>query len=387
MNPLRFSALSTGLAGLICLTPAPCFAQDQGEKPAPKGDLLTGSESGFVVVEVHRLPLPNASNSPGVIAPVPLSEETFFATERAVLRSPAVLERVVDRLDLTKGTKSSKADLVRRLMQQVEVARDGKSAVFTIQARSATLKDAQEIALAVAHAYRGVRTDQFMDRAEKNFGTVDNSLREQEDLVEEKRKLFHTIVKAVGIPYLEGRFGVEQIERVDHAVFEKTKAKQQLEIQIKTLLRLKGDEQLRYAAGLNLPDNGTPAIYKQYQDMMKDLARIRAAGLGKNHPNVRMAEISLKELEEDLKNAVTVLQEILQTQLQLVDGQLQHMKEVVDGRRNDAVDKALQSQDYLEAKRDYEEAKSKLQLMKLTHGAKREARKVLVNPLTIHGKY
>ena len=62
-----------------------------------------------------------------------------------------------------------------------------------------------------------------------------------------------------------------------------------------------------------------------------------------------MAKVNLEELGEDLQDSVVVLQEILQTQLILVEGQLEKLKDVVEERRFDAVDKALQSQDYVEA--------------------------------------
>ena len=69
-----------------------------------------------------------------------------------------------------------------------------------------------------------------------------------------------------------------------------------------------------------------------------------------------------------------VLQEVLQTQLELVDSQLHEMKQVVDERRDDAVDRALMSQDYADAKEEYDAAKDMLKTLKINHASKRIAR-------------
>jgi len=68
----------------------------------------------------------------------------------------------------------------------------------------------------------------------------------------------------------------------------------------------------------------------------------------------------------------------------LVERRLQEMQQVVNRTRDEAVDQALESQDYIEAKREYESAQAMLQSMKLQHSAKRIALKLPKNPITIH---
>ena len=137
-----------------------------------------------------------------------------------------------------------------------------------------------------------------------------------------------------------------------------------------------GVEAAKYAAGLDLPDSGVAGLYEQYRSAQRGISTMWASGVGRKHPQVEMANVNLKKLEEDLGDSVVVLQEVLQTQLSLVDGQLEKLKDVVEERRFDAVDKALQSQDYVEAKQDYESAKAMLQTMKITHSSKRIAKEV-----------
>jgi capsular exopolysaccharide synthesis family protein len=167
-------------------------------------------------------------------------------------------------------------------------------------------------------------------------------------------------------------------------LFEREKEKRGLEIQIKTLLRLDSEELMRYAAGLGLPDSVVPEMHKQFMAGKRNMAAMAASGLGVKHPSIAMAQISQDALKVDLDQQVVVLQEVLQTQLNLVDSKLDKLSEVVEERRFDAVDKALQSQDYVEAKQDYETAKAMLQTMKITNSSKRIALKIPKNPITIH---
>lgn len=393
MKPLPALLSSVALAVLT----VPSMGQDEkndAPAPAPKENLLTPQEAGHVVVEVHRLPTLQTTTSADLVTPA-LTEAAFFSTERAVMNSPATLERVVDHLDLVKLTGSSKPDLLDQLRRQVTVSQDGASAVLTVKVLAASRKQAQEIALATANAYRDLRIQQFRRKSEHILNALENSIRNQEDLVEERRKLFHRIVKAVGIPYIEGRGDGNQLGKNEEEVlqialrevFERSRQKRELEVQIKTLARLKGNELRQYCAGLSLPDNGVPTLFAQYQESLRDIAALKAGGLGATHPKIVIATNALKELEKDLDQSITVLKEILVTQLSLVDSQMKQLGKVVEERRFDAVDKALQSQDYVDARKDYELALSTLKTLKLAHIARRQALKTPVNPTTNHGKY
>ena len=82
--------------------------------------------------------------------------------------------------------------------------------------------------------------------------------------------------------------------------------------------------------------------------------------------------------------AVTASKDGLKTDLDIMSSRLEKLHEVLEERRFDAVDKALQSQDYVEAKTEYESAKSMLKEMKLTNSARRIALKIPRMPITIH---
>ena len=53
---------------------------------------------------------------------------------------------------------------------------------------------------------------------------------------------------------------------------------------------------------------------------------------------------------------------------------------------DEEVDRALESHDYVEAKREYESAQAMLQAMKKQHSMKRISLRIPRNPLTVHEK-
>ena len=349
------------------------------------------------VVQVHPAvieldPLAGAAGTPFTGS---LPSKSYILNEFSVIVQEQTLKRVVERLDLSSRWNGMDPDvIVGQLKSMVKTDQIRGTDLIEIRVRHGKPLDARDIAQAVSEAYKERRESEERSRANLALEALETEVRTQEDIVEDKRKLFHTIVKAVGIPYIEGLRESGQMGRSEEEIlriaqreeYEKKKEKQQLEIQIKTLLRLENDELMEYARGLNLPDNGVPKLHEKFQDQLRLISGLRASGLGGKHPQVLTAIAMANDLKTDLDKQVIILQEILQTQLQLVNSQLQEMNETVDERRFEAVDKALQSQDYVEAKQEYEAAKNILQAMKINHSSKRIALQIPKNPITIHEK-
>ncbi len=163
-------------------------------------------------------------------------------------------------------------------------------------------------------------------------------IRAQEDLVEEKRKVLDTIVQAIGIPYVEGVAGSgegrsEEVlyELAERQLYEQEAERDQLENQVKTLAKLDSEELMKYAAGLNLPQNGVTKLYEEFIESERELVNLQGSGLGEEHPNVAMLKLNNAEKRKDLDRAVASLREILKTQMELVDGRLERMRKVRGG--------------------------------------------------------
>lgn len=317
--------------------------------------------------------------------------EQFLQTEIAVIRSRETLMRVVERLDLTSrwlGMDAEAAVIVLEDIVQTEPV-EGTDLV-RIEARHIRAEDARDIADATARAYLERRSMLERERSGRALDALETEVRSQEDLVEEKRKLFHTILKAVGIPYIEGLAGSGVMGGTEETLFREAKreeakamAEQRTkEIQIKTLLSFDGEELLAYL----LQSNKVPALTRLVKDQQAAKGKLKAmeSRLGKDHPDLEELKLGVAEAENALILGVTAHRMTMQTDLNLLELKLEQLKEIAEERRFDAVDKALQSQDYIEARQDYEAAKAMLTKMKIENSGQRIALKIPRNLVTVH---
>lgn len=116
-------------------------------------------------------------------------------------------------------------------------------------------------------------------------------------------------------------------EAAARQTYELEKEKRQLEIQINTLFRMQGEELTKYAASLSEPNSALPSHYERYQAAHLDLQALEAVDIEPNDLRVTRAKLAIENIEGDVKDSVGVLQEILQTQLELIDGQLERLNE------------------------------------------------------------
>ncbi len=318
--------------------------------------------------------------------------QAYIQNQFKVIESEKTLLRVVERLDLTTRWRGFDRDMaLLKLKSILKTEQIRNTDHIEIRIRHQKQEDARDIAKEIAESYQLGRNADERKRAEEALDALESEVRSQEDLVEDRRRHFHAIVKAVGIPYIEGIFTSGRMGQSEENIlktaemqqFAAEEKKSQLENQIERLLTLKDAELIDFAEGLQLPGSQVPVLRGRLQESKVNIAALEASGLGRKHPQVEMGLIAQAKIEEDLKAAVVVLRELLKTQLSLVNGQLEKIKDRVEDRRFDAVDKALQSQDYVEAKQDYETAKAMLSQMKLTNSARRIALKIPKNPITI----
>ena len=103
---------------------------------------------------------------------------------------------------------------------------------------------------------------------------LNKAIRDQEDKVEERRKVLATIVRTKGIIY-KGQdssynsSGVNEDQGAQSALEtykQLAKEKQQLESQVNSLQKYDSEQAIVYASGLNLPDNTIKDLYPQYQE-------------------------------------------------------------------------------------------------------------------------
>ncbi len=125
----------------------------------------------------------------------------FFATEFEKIKSSNSLGKVVDNLELADRWHVDKETAVRKLKDSVTSENIRGTDLVAIRVRDASKQDASEIAMEVARAYKAYRSEIENRDADRAQFELNKAVRDQEDKVEERRKVLATIVRTKGIIY------------------------------------------------------------------------------------------------------------------------------------------------------------------------------------------
>lgn len=138
----------------------------------------------------------------------------------------------------------------------------------------------------------------------------------------------------------------------------------QLESQLKSLLNYSSDQLLTYASGLDLPENSIKTIYPSYLEQKRALDEMKTKGFAEEHPAVKAQKEQIENTKKQLEQGVTSLRETLMAQQDMASERLAKVKILSSEKKNEAIDLAVDSQDYLDAKRELDSAQEMLNTMK-----------------------
>jgi uncharacterized protein involved in exopolysaccharide biosynthesis len=170
-----------------------------------------------IVIQVHPSGVAIDSTG-GTSGPVPLGagvSPRFLPTEFEVITAEETLMRVVARLDLTSRWSLPPDRVIEVLRETIVATPIEGTDLIEIRVRQTVSGDAREIAEKVAQAYGERRRDLENARA---LAALDAEVRNQEDLVDEKRKVLDTLRAASLDAALEARDFVEAKRDLDRSV-------------------------------------------------------------------------------------------------------------------------------------------------------------------------
>ena len=297
----------------------------------------------------------------------------FFGTEFEKIKSRNSLEKVVQSLELVNRWSVDKETALQILKGIVNTQNIRGTDLISIRVRHTNKVDARDIAEEVARSYRQYRAEMESRDAETALQELNKAVRNQEDKVEERRKVLATIVRTKGIIYkgtdsFYGQSGVDEDQGARTALEaynELEQEKRKLESQIGSLLKYDSDQLMVYAAGLDLPDNIIRNLYPLYLEAKRQLDGYRINGLGPKHPTVMAAVDQIENMKRQLDEGVVNLRATLTAQLDLAADRLKSVEAMKDETREEAIKRGLDAQDYVDAKRDFETDQELLQTMRL----------------------
>jgi succinoglycan biosynthesis transport protein ExoP len=298
----------------------------------------------------------------------------FFGTEFEKIKSSKSLYKVVDKLELANKWGVDRSVAVQILKGIVRTENTRGTDLISIKVRHTNKEDAKDVAEEVAGAYRDYRSEIESRDSEKGLQELNKAVRDQEDKVEENRKVLANISKTKGIiyrgqdSYYGAGGGVDEDSAARSALEtfnQLQKDKMQLETQINSLLKIDSDQLMVTAAGLDLPDNVIKSIYPQYLDIQRSLDTLKSSGLGENHPDIRATRDQIAAMKRQMDEGVVTLRETLKTKLNMATDSLKSVEAMKEETREEAITRGLAGQDYVEAKRELESSLTLLESMKL----------------------
>jgi polysaccharide biosynthesis transport protein len=316
----------------------------------------------------------------------------FFGTEFEKIKSRNSLSKVVDNLSLVNKWGVDRETAIGILKGIVGTQNIRGTDLISIKVRHTDKEDARNVTAEVAKAYKEYRTEIESRDANKGSYELNKAVRDQEDKVEERRKVLAVIVRTKGIIYkgqdsFYGQSGVDEDQGARSALQtynELEQEKMQLESQINSLLKYDSDQLMVYAAGLNLPDNVIKNLLPQYNEAIRALETLKINGLGDRHPTVLAAADQISAMKKQLDVGVVNLRATLQAQLDLATDRLQNVEVMKDETREEAIKRGLDAQDYVDAKRDFETDQQLLQSMKLKQIGKNITDKMTDESIVVH---
>lgn len=297
----------------------------------------------------------------------------FFGTEFEKIKSRNSLTRVVDNLDLVNKWGMDRESAYRMLRGIVNTQNIRGTDLISITVRHTNKEDARDVTAEVARAYKEYRTDLEGKTLEKGVNELKKTVREQEDKVEETRKVLTTITRTKGLAYFGDRAlgggGITDEElgaQFSLNEFNKLESeKMQLETQIESLLKFDSEQLLRYASGLDLPDNIIKNLYPQYLELKRQIDGLKAGGLGSRHPTVLTNIRVLNAMKADLDEGVVNLRSRLESQLETAKERLDKVEIKMEESKTEKTERSIDIQDYVDAKREFETEQALLEQMKL----------------------
>ena len=228
---------------------------------------------------------------------------------------------------------------------------------------------------------------------EEERNHLKSAIRAMEERVEERRKVLMTISRTKDIIYYGDRsmspdysVGGRDVQYGRSQADEDTTAyrgnsqvalyatneynqlegeKIQLETQIESLLRYDSEQLLIYASGLDLPDNIIRSLYPQYLELKRQVDGLKASGMGDRHPTVLTNRRVLNSMREQLDEGVVNLRIRLQGQLETAKERSLKIELAKNETSRDGLERSIDTQDYVDAKRDFQADQKRLELLKL----------------------
>ncbi len=297
----------------------------------------------------------------------------FFGTEFEVIKSTNSLNRVIKKLELANKWEVTPEQALLMLENIVKTENKRGTDLISITARHTDKENARDIAVEVAEAYKEYRSELENESLNKGINELDRAVKIQEEETQEAYKELTTLSRVNDLIYYADRTTSNHgaLNQDDGAIFalkeftELESEVSKIESQIKSLDQLNAEELLAYVSGLDVPDNIIKILYPEYLKLKREINGLRANGYGNKHPSILASEQVLNSMKVQLDEGVVDLRTRQQGTLDMVKERLAKTKLKKEETKKEALERSIDTREFQEAKRNFEQKQDVLDTMKL----------------------
>jgi uncharacterized protein involved in exopolysaccharide biosynthesis len=147
------------------------------------------------IIQIIPRSLPSGMDDSGSQAP----EQPAVMAE--ILKSRKALEQVAANLELPKRWNVDKESAIYILKGTVEIHRINGTDLISIRARHTSPIDARDIAGEIVAVHKAYRAETDGRESDKDIQEINKRIQDEEDEVEERRKVLMTIMRTKGITW------------------------------------------------------------------------------------------------------------------------------------------------------------------------------------------
>lgn len=285
----------------------------------------------------------------------------FVEDQITLLHSAQFLDPIVDQLDLEKkwsttASPMTHADAVHKLASMIRDTNQLRNTdMLQISVMSTDLREAADIANALAQAYAQKRIARQANSIKKYLATFEGDVEKQRKIVDESAAKCHEIRIRNNVidPNPDGDMGVRLPKNVleEKALNEARQQIAKLKLQLARVENMSVDEFIQESR--DLPGGGEVSkIIAEYQQTIADEEKLVLAGADKNDAQLKTLRANKEALKQQLQKGLDAAREGLRAQLAIAQDLVARQQQVHD-------DALKEIQDYKAANREYFEAKEK----------------------------
>lgn len=316
----------------------------------------------------------------------------FLTTQFEIIQRKEVLYPVIESLDLQKKWGiTSKETALRRLRSLIDVREIRNTQLIEIMVYDTDPQLAADIANRIAEEYQRKREEEQNKIIRSSLKGLEDEVAKHKDKVDKLRAQMNRLRLKYEIQDLNPDDAASTGVTPESSVLLKVEEQVSTEKLNVSSLRAKyyqiknmtDDQILRSIATLEIQDQTILQVLPEYQGAIAEEARLLSSGLGINHPTAKAMRAKKESLQKQLMDQIAVLRGTLETKLRIAEESLKGLEQQLEEARKNLQDTKTRATSYYEAKNEWLLAKKVSEEAETKLNAERMQRALPLKPPTI----